>query len=456
MKSYFSKNEYAAEGKSSWLPQPGFYLAIITAVIIALYVLALRPYLMLNMATVTIELAASVIIVLAFVLTMLIIAVTLLITLIVAAWTREGVRIMPWLLKLRSQFIIAGSLVLILAFFTLCTQWMAYTPPILGADGKPDPGSIAKLEKITLEGSEQWITIRGKNPRNPVLLFLAGGPGGSQLAATRDQLKALEDHFVVVNWDQPGSAKSYHSVPFKSLTRERYISDGHQLTLYLTQRFNQDKIYVLGESWGSALGIWMVQRNPELYHAFIGTGQMIAFAETEKYCYEQALKIASERGDRQKIEDLKRQGPPPYYGNDVVWKESAYLMYLSDYMMRNPAITNSAYNTLGDMAAPEYGLYDKINYVRGIIYTFNHVYQQLYDFDLRKQATKINVPVYFLEGRHDINAPPVLVEDYYKILDAPRKEFIWFERSGHSAWINERDKFVDIIVNLVLKETKPK
>jgi pimeloyl-ACP methyl ester carboxylesterase len=318
----------------------------------------------------------------------------------------------------------------------------------LGEDAKPLAGSIASLEKITLGGSKQWITIRGKSADNPVLLFLSGGPGGSQLAATRTQLKGLEDHFVVVNWDQPGSGKSYHSVSRKSLTPERYISDAYELTQYLRQRFHKEKIYILGESWGSALGIMLVQKYPELFNSFIGTGQMVSFLDTELYDYNLALKLAEEKGDTQKVEELKLQGEPPYFGKDVTWKSATYLMYLSNYMAKNPSISNPGYNTISDLLGSEYGLYDKINYIRGVVYTFNHVYPQLYPIDLRKQAIKIDVPVYFLEGRYDVNAPPALVEDYYKKLEVPDKRIIWFEHSGHSPWINERDTFVDTVVNL--------
>jgi hypothetical protein len=166
------------------------------------------------------------------------------------------------------------------------SQFFATTPPITDADGKPIPGSIATLEKVELNGSQQWISIRGRDVNNPVLLFLAGGPGGSQLVTARRTLAGVEEHFVVVNWEQPGAGKSFDAVDRSTLTPERYISDGYELVSYLRERFGEDKVYVLGESWGSALGIWLVQRYPELFHAFIGTGQMVAFLENDLICYE--------------------------------------------------------------------------------------------------------------------------------------------------------------------------
>jgi pimeloyl-ACP methyl ester carboxylesterase len=431
--------------------KPRLILPILAAIIIILYVAVIRPYLTASMATVAIELIFAAMVILPLVLSLLISLIMLMLTLIIGLWKRKRSAITPWLFKLKRSSIITGLLALVLAVVIIGSQLLSYTPPILGEAGKPQPGSIASLEKVTLNDSKQWITIRGKNQYNPVLLFLSGGPGGSQLAATRTQLKELEDHFVVVNWDQPGSGKSYHSVPRKSLTPERYVSDAYELTQYLRKRFNQEKIYVLGESWGSALGIMLVQKYPQLFNSFMGTGQMVAFLDTEIYDYNLAMNLAKDNGDSKTVEKLKLQGPPPYFGKDVTWKSATYLMYLSNQMVKNPSISNPGYNTLGDLAGPEYGLYDKINYLRGVVYTFNHVYPQLYETDLRKQAVKIDVPVYFLVGRHDINAPTVMAEEYFNLIESPHKELIWFEHSGHSPWINEIDSFVDTVVKLSKK-----
>ncbi len=332
------------------------------------------------------------------------------------------------------------------------SQRFAATPPILGDDGRPLHGSIATLEQVELNGSQQWISIRGKVTSNPVLLFLAGGPGGSQLAATRKILGALEEHFVVVNWEQPGVGKSYAAVPRAELTPERYISDGLALTRYLRERFGQEKIYVAGESWGSALGIWMAQREPQLFHAVVGMGQMVAFAQTDIDCYTTALRIARERGDRAKVAQLEAQGPPPYPSDTLMANEANYLMYLSGVMSANPAITGPGYDTFGDIGSPEYGLIDKINYVRGVLNTYTQLWPQLWEVDLRSQVPQIEVPVYILEGRHDINASPYLAEEYYALLDAPHKELIWFEHSGHSLWIDEHEHFVAVLVERVLAQ----
>lgn len=337
----------------------------------------------------------------------------------------------------------------------LISQASTFTPLITDADGNEIPGSIATLEKVELNGSQQWVSIRGKDVNKPVLLFLAGGPGGSQLVTERRALGELEDHFVVVNWEQPGAGKSFHAVDVSTLTPERYIQDGITLVNYLRERFDEEKVYVFGESWGSVLGIWMVQRNPELFHAYIGSGQMVAFLENDLICYDFVMDLMQKQGNLEKLEQLEKQGPPPYYGRGVALKESAFLTETYSYMNADPNINDDGFNTFQDLAGPEYGLYDKVNWFRGVLDTMDMVYPQLWDVDFRTQATELGAPMYFLIGRHDVNAPPVLAEQYFEVLNAPHKELIWFERSGHNPWVTESAAFVDVIVNQILPETYP-
>lgn len=327
------------------------------------------------------------------------------------------------------------------------SQFTAKTPQIFDEDGNTPPNAIAELTAVELNGSkQQWISLRGWDKDNPVILFLAGGPGGTQMGAVRRQLAELEKHFVVVNWDQPGSGKSYYAGKCKDITADTYIEDGRALTEYLKERFNEEKIYLIGESWGSALGIFLAAKYPQDYHAFIGTGQMVDFLETERIDYAKAMELAGQRGDWGIVKRLKKNGEPPYYGKDVTWKSAVYLNYLNAYMAGIPGVKNPGYNTLQDIASPEYGLLDKINFLRGIINTFNEVYPKLYDIDLRKDYTKIDVPVYFFLGRHDYNAPTALTEEYERTLEAPKKGIVWFEHSAHSPWINEPEKFTEEVI----------
>ncbi|MBL8056604.1 MAG: alpha/beta hydrolase [Anaerolineales bacterium] len=354
----------------------------------------------------------------------------------------------------RAPLAVAGTLagsagVLALAVFA--SQAYAGTPPITDAQGRPLGNSIATLEKVTLNGSEQWITLRGQDVDNPVLLNLGmGGPGGGGFA-TRTLFTPLEEHFVVVSWDEPGTGKSYSAVPPAALTPERFVEDAHALTQLLRERFHEDKIYVYGTSWTSILGIWLVQRYPELYHAYLGNAQMVNTTENDVLGYELALQYLAERGETAAAEGLRRNGPPPYAGPGMLDKYVAYLDVLNDYM---DAPRYTLVVPIVPFLAPEYGLIDRVNHTRGLIESFQVVYPQLKDLDFIRQAPRLEVPVYFFVGREDVNAMAALVERYHTVLQAPRNELIWLE-GGHGLTGDNRDHFTDVVVNTILPQTYP-
>ncbi len=344
-----------------------------------------------------------------------------------------------------------GGLVLLNLVAIAASQYFAQTPPILDEQGKPIPGSIATLERINLNGSEQWITIRGEDTSKPVLLHLGmGGPGGGGFA-TRSLFEPLEKDFVVVAWDEPGTGKSYNAVPISKLTPQQFIEDAHALTLYLRERFHQDKIYVYGVSWTSILGVWLVQEYPDLYYAYIGNGQMVNTTENDIQGYELAIQYLTEKGDVKIADELRRNGPPPYAGEGMLGKYVAYLDVLNEYMGTLPY---TVVVPIIPFLAPEYGYVDKINHTRGLMESFEVVYPQLADLDFTTQAPKLNVPVYLFAGRDDVNAMSSIVESYYNILEAPSKELIWLN-GGHGLDDGNIGQFKDVMVNKVKAEEYP-
>jgi pimeloyl-ACP methyl ester carboxylesterase len=344
-----------------------------------------------------------------------------------------------------------SGMILVSILAIIVSQIFAATPPITNVNGEPIPNSIDSLEKVNLNGSEQWITIRGQDVDNPILLNLGmGGPGGGGFA-TRSLFEPLEKDFVVVSWDEPGTGKSYNAVPLSALTKQRFVEDAHALTLYLRERFHQDKIYVYGVSWTSILGVWLVQEYPELYYAYLGNGQMVNVIRDDVMGYELALKYSVEQDDAKMVKTLQRNGPPPYAGEEMLGKYVAYLDVLNDYM-HSPHYTVIV--PIVPFIAPEYGFVDKINHTRGLIRSFEVVYPQLQDVDFTTQATKLNVPVYIFAGRNDVNAMSSLVEEYFNVLEAPHKELIWLN-GGHGLDGSNLAQFVDVMVNKVLAETYP-
>jgi hypothetical protein len=167
--------------------------------------------------------------------------------------------------------------------------------------------------------------------------------------------------------------------------------------------------------------------------------------------YELTLEYLAEKGDTQTLDTLRRNGPPPYKGDDMLGKYVAYLDVLNDYM-NSPRYTVVV--PIIPFIAPEYGYVDKINHTRGLVDSFPVVYPQLENLDFKTQAAKLEVPVYIFAGRDDVNAMSSLVEEYFNLLEAPRKELIWLQ-GGHGLDGGNIHQFVDVMVNMVLVETYP-
>ncbi len=346
-----------------------------------------------------------------------------------------------WLIVHRGRNVIGGAGVLtlgsgaLLILMIVLSQVTAYTPYIDGSN------SISELRRIEVNGRHEWLSIRGKNRNNPVLLFLSGGPGGSQLVTARHYFAALEKDYTVVTWEQPGAGKSYWTIKPEQITLDTYLDDGEAVTRYLTDEFNQDSIWMMGESWGSALGLMMIQKQPELYRGFIGTGQMVSFLDTEIIDYNLAISDLRSIGDHAAADRLVQQGPPPYT-SDVAIKTNAYLSPLYGTMARTGQLNPTPFSTMDGPYGVEYGLVDKFAWFWGLYRTFDAFYADLYPVDLRKTAVDLEVPVYIFHGAYDYNAPKSLVEDYYEQLQAPTKELIFFEHSGHNPWQTENELFL--------------
>lgn len=175
---------------------------------------------------------------------------------------------------------------------------------------------------------------------------------------------------------------------------------------------------------------------------------MVNTTENDRLGYELALEHLEEQGDTGRAEKLRSNGPPPYYGDAVVWPYVDFLDVLNE-MMGVPRYTLVV--PLLGLLVPEYGYVDTINHTRGLINSFNAVYPQLEDLDFVEQAPMLEVPVFFFVGRHDVNAMPSLVEEYYDELSAPEKRLIWLE-GGHGLGSADNK---DLFINVMLDEVRP-
>jgi pimeloyl-ACP methyl ester carboxylesterase len=326
-----------------------------------------------------------------------------------------------------------------------------FTFPIKDRQGHDVPGSIASLEKVNLGGQEQWILIRGMDITKPVILFLHGGPGTANMCLLRKYTDELEQHFIVVTWDQRGAGKSYQAInPHSSMTIDRFILDTGELTQLLCHRFNQQKIFLVGHSWGSLIGISSIQKYPGLYHAYIGIGQIVNMEENEQISYDWTLAQAIKAEDKQAVRTLTEIGTPPYTG-DGQKKLMTQRRLLGKYGGELYGSSKGAFPLIFSslLCATEYTLLDKVNFFKGIFASNHLLWQELLTINLSNQALFFEVPIYFALGKHDYEVPSVLSEQYFNIIEAPKKEIIWFENSAHFANIEENEKFNNLLINRV-------
>jgi proline iminopeptidase len=349
--------------------------------------------------------------------------------------------------------LVGWLLVVALAIMTIGLAFLFAQPariaPIMGSDGEPPPGSIAELTSVTLGGHEQALMIRGRSEDNPVLLHLAGGPGGTDLGAMRADT-SLEDDFVVVTWDQRGTGKSYAAIdPLDTFTLEQMVADTIELSEYLRQRFDEERIYLHGQSWGSLLGVRAVQQRPDLYHAWIGSGQMVSPVATDTMFWEDTIAWAESIGDEALAAKLRESGPPPY---EEVLDYEAALSHEHDW---NPYPEfDGAKEMPFNLFVPENTMMDRFNGLRAFLDTFAALYPQLQDIDFRRDAAVLEVPVYMIQGVHEARGRAVPMEEWFELLEAPSKERIIFEHSGHRPTFEEPGRFAELMER-VRDETYP-
>ena len=351
-----------------------------------------------------------------------------------------------------------GALALILIIVG-ASQALAHTPQIRDADGKPLPGSIATVEAVELGGVRQWLIIRGQDVTKPVLLFLSGGPGASEAARVLRFNQALEEDYVVVIWEQRGCTKSYPSLnPKSDLTVDQYVADIIELTEMLRMRFDEETITLVGHSWGTIIGVRAAQARPDLFTHYVGTAQMVNVKEADLLIYDAVVEHARRAGDTAFVRTLEAQGPPPYVGKSPIRPYST--LFGREYtVFEVPNIRNEVYRRDGDilllsLKLPEYGWLDRAYYLLGLMNTFNAIYPQLQEMDLRRDATQFELPVTLILGRHDMNSPPQIPEAYYDLIEAPSKELIFFEESGHGMIWEEADRFHEVMVGIATNATR--
>ncbi len=348
---------------------------------------------------------------------------------------------------------VAATTALALAALAYGVATPGATAAITDAAGRPLAGSVAELTRVPIGGHDLSMMIRGDSATLPVLLMLAGGPGGTELGAMRHHGQLLEHSFVVVTWDQRGTGKSYDQLePTSTLTLANAVSDTIEVTRYLRTRFGQQKIYLLGQSWGTLLGVLAAQQQPDLYAAFIGSGQMVDPLVTDQLIYRDTIAWATTTGSTSLVATLTSIGEPPY--SNVLDYESV-LGHVSDVYPYDHTGNAEGRGEMGEgIFVQEYGLLDKVHNFSGFLDTFPVLYPQLQRLDLRVSAARMEVPVYLFQGAHEATSRSVLADEWYRDLVAPHKERATAATSGHRALWEQPVEFDTFMTQTVLAQTQ--
>ncbi|MFW9984462.1 MAG: alpha/beta fold hydrolase, partial [Candidatus Odinarchaeota archaeon] len=304
----------------------------------------------------------------------------------------------------------------------------------------------------------QWIFIRGTDQSNPVLLFLHGGPGAPLLgmSSSRKYDAELIKHFTVVHWDQRGAGKSFNrDIPVDSMALDRFVEDCNELIDYLRNRFHMQKVFIVAHSGGTIIGIKTAHKYPEKIHAYVGVAQEINSYEQQKTTYDFLIEEAEKSGDVGRQNAIKTIGPPPYESPKKFLKMEGHASHYGG-LMRDKPIRKMVTLAMHFLTSPEYSLLEGIRALRnkGFHFTMNAMWEELKNVNLREVIQSIKVPVYFFEGRYDMMTPTVLVEKFYYNLDAEKgKKLIIFEDSAHFPLIEEKERYKELLVNVVLKDS---
>jgi pimeloyl-ACP methyl ester carboxylesterase len=312
---------------------------------------------------------------------------------------------------------------------------------------------------VNINGIEQWIAIRAKSCKNPILLIVHGGPGSTSSYYTNEHFEALEKNFIVVHWDQRGSGKTFakniSTMPFddylveNSLSIKQLVNDGITVSNYLLQRFDKKKLILRGGSWGAYLSMNMIHANPELFYAYVGHSQLVDANDKLTFGYEKSIELAEKFKNEEVSNLLKELSSPPYdhprkYGQlyRIIkgFEKGSHTTKKSRILERYNSEEDRKYRNLGE----EYSWMHFVGFKRlGIKGMRSSVNLEKLDFEFQ-------VPIFIFQGAKDLTTPAHITTKYLNQVKAPIKEYFLIPDSGHEA----SDKMLDAELALLLDRVK--
>jgi pimeloyl-ACP methyl ester carboxylesterase len=308
------------------------------------------------------------------------------------------------------------------------------------------PNGVERLEKVRIGGIDQWVSIRGADRRNPVLLHIHGGPGYVSIPMSWWFGRGWEEYFTIVQWDQRAAGKTHllndPAAIKPTLTRERMIADAEEMGAWVRKELNKDKLFVLGHSWGSFLGLQLAQRHPEWLHAYIGVSKFINGPENERHNWRFAIDAARRAGKAEAVRELEAIAPYAAPGQTIAIKDlyvqRKWVGFYGGVMAYRR--DNSAESALVRLS-PDYSDEEIGRVWEGNAFATPYLLPMLLTLDL-SSIRKIDVPLILLVGRHDATVNSDIAAAWLDTVDAPEKRLVWFEHSAHMPMTEEPGKFL--------------
>ena len=293
--------------------------------------------------------------------------------------------------------------------------------------------SIREQGYVPINGIEQWITITGARCGNPVILVIHGGPGNPLSPFADAMFKGWEQHYTLVQWDQRGAGRTYSKnrpLDSDTLTLELMRDDGIAVANHVRQRLGQQKMILMGSSWGSILGVYMAKARPELFHAYVGTAQVVDARANVTGMYREVLALAKAAGDTATVDKLTALGSPPWTDprNFGILRrfDRTYEALTTDAPPKNWWVPAPLYATPEALADAEAA--DDYSYIQFMGMHGDGMFSKV---NLPALGTDFKLPVYLVMGTQDLLTSPVIARQYYDSIRAPHKDFVLVKRAGH-------------------------
>lgn len=313
-----------------------------------------------------------------------------------------------------------------------------------------NPGGVERLEKVRIGGIDQWVSIRGTDKRNPVLLLIHGGPGYVSMPMSWWFTRGWEEYFTVVQWDQRGAGKTYllndPAAVAPTLTLDRMLADAEEMTNWLRKELGKEKIFVIGHSWGSYLGLELAKRHPDWLYAYIGVGQLTDGPESERRGWAFAVDAARRAGNTEAVRDLEAIAPYFAPGQRAplknIYTQRKWLDFYGGVMAHRQG--NSAESDLAQLS-PDYTDAEISRVWQGNDFSEHYLLQDVLSLDL-SGIRQLDCPVIVFAGRYDVNINSQVAAEWFAKVKAPSRQFVWFENSAHLPMTEEPGKFLISLV----------